>query len=154
MANAFTNAIIGNLSRTKFQLVICCMQQKTSWNFLKLVTMLIQSIFKEYGVQYSNKMEESLGYIWHEKMQQASTHDFEIPQQQTLGMHMTVPNLPMAILDASRGSFPSPSSCLQVGHQFCTLVLQVKHSVCPLWHCKNIKVAVSYFEPSRELRRT
>ena len=38
------------------------------------------SIFKEYGFQYSNKMEESLGYIWHKKMQQASTHDFEIPQ--------------------------------------------------------------------------
>ena len=38
------------------------------------------SIFKEYGVQYSNKMEESLWYIWHKKMQQASTHDFEIPQ--------------------------------------------------------------------------
>ena len=54
-------------------------------------------------------------------MQQASTHDFEIPQQQTLGMHMTVPNLPMAILDASRGSFPSPSSCLQVGISFVPL---------------------------------
>ena len=65
-------------------------------------------------------------------MQQASTHDFEIPQLQTLGMYMTVPNLPMAIPDASRGGFPSPSSCLQVGHQFCTLDLQIEHSVCPL----------------------
>ena len=46
------------------------------------------SIFKEYGVQYSNKMEESLWYIWHKKMQQASTHDFVIPQLQTLGMHI------------------------------------------------------------------
>ena len=65
-------------------------------------------------------------------MQQASTHDFVIPQLQTLGMHMTVPILPMAILDASRGAFPSLSSCLQVEHQFCTLVLPVEHSVCPL----------------------
>ena len=126
MANAFTNATIsftnatiGNLSHTK-QVGI---SQISSLNFLKPVIMLIQSIFKEYGVQHSNKMEESLGYIWHKKMQQASTHDFEIPQLQTLGMHMTVPNLPMAIPDASRGAFPSPSSCLQVGHQFCTLVL-------------------------------
>ena len=87
-------------------------------------------------------------------MQQASTHDFEIPQLQTSGMHITVPNLLMAIPDASRGVFPSPSSCLQVGHQFCTFVLQVEHNVCPLWHCKNIKATVSYFEPSRELRRT
>ena len=77
-------------------------------------------------------MEESLGYIGHKNVQQTSTHDFEIPQLQTLGMHMTVPNLPRAIPNASRGAFPSPSSCLQVGHQFCTLVLLVEHSVCPL----------------------
>ena len=66
MANAFTNATIsftnatiGNLSHTK-QVKI---SQIPSWNFLKPVIMLIQSIFKEYGVQRSNKMEESLGYI-------------------------------------------------------------------------------------------
>ena len=65
------------------KILACCMQQNNKLKFQRNIKLEFSqtyhnfnqslrntgklSIFKEYAIQYSNKMEESLGSIWHKK---------------------------------------------------------------------------------------
>ena len=113
---SFTNTTIKNLSHTilacySCKILACCMQQNNKLEFQRNIKLEFSqtyhnfnqslrntgklSIFKEYAVQYSNKMEESLGSIWHKKDAASITHTHThthiyiyiyifIPQLQTL----------------------------------------------------------------------
>ena len=83
-----------------FEISACCMQQNNKLEFQRNIKLEFYqthhnfnqslrntgklSIFKEYAIQYSNTMKESLGSIWHKKMQQASHMIMVMSQLQTL----------------------------------------------------------------------
>ena len=142
MANAFINATIKHLSHTilacySCKILACCMQQNNKPEFQRNIKLEFSqtyhnfnqslrntgklSIFKEYAVQYSNKMEESLGSIWHKKDAASITHDYGYTSTANI-THMTVSNF----LWLSPMLLGVP--CLQARYQFCTLDLH-GHSV-------------------------
>ena len=83
------------------------------------------SIFKEYAVQYSNKMEESLGSIWHKKDATSITHDYGYASTANI-THTTVSNF----LWLSRMLLRVPSHLQALVYKW-GIGLQVEHSLCP-----------------------
>ena len=85
----------------------CCMQQNNKPEFQRNIKLEFSqtchnfnqslrntgklSIFKEYAIQYNNKMEESLGSIWHKKDAASIKHDYGYTSTANI-THMTVSN--------------------------------------------------------------